>query len=406
MGRKNRWRPLRRHNENGRVKRGAPPALRVGDEFVGTVRDIHASGVAVVPHGSGKVVFVRGLWLGEEASLMVTKVGSRFVEARVLDILRQSHSRVVAPCPWYSTEPTGCGGCAWQFIDYTEQLRAKQRRVQKAFERFNVEDALKMIIASEKHFGYRNRAQLKTDGRTLGLVANDQCTIVDVDVCVVLENDVQSIMDRLRRSLPNPDWQPPHKQRWTTVDIDAHLGEERTSINRRLPFRQANSRQNDVIHSWLREKLFALPKDRKLVELFCGSGNLTQTISSAGFTQIVAVEAVSDALSGLNQLALPGVVTEKRNLFDESAFENFWSRHRDTDVLVLDPPRDGLKVKTGLMSKKSKLKNVIYISCDLATLVRDVGYFYEQGFLLTEIQPLDMFPQTPHLEVMVCLQRR
>lgn len=281
----------------------------------------------------------------------------------------------------------------------------KQQRVSNAFSKYAANEKIKPILVSERALGYRNRAQLKTDGKRLGFVANDQISIVDVDTCLVLETELQSLLGELRDSLPNPSWAPRKKGRWTTVDIDFDAEDQRVSVNQRLPFRQVNSLQNKAMQAWLKNKLAALPKSGKLVELFCGSGNLTQLISAVGFEQIVAVEVVAEALSVLDELALPGVLTERRNLFDENEFAAFWHAHRDAETLVLDPPRDGLKIRTGLVSKKSKLKQIIYISCDLATLVRDVHYFCQQGFNVTEVQPLDMFPQTPHVEVMACLQR-
>ena len=72
---------------------------------------------------------------------------------------------------------------------------------------------------------------------------------------------------------------------------------------------------------------------------------------------------------------------------------------------MLDPPRDGLKIKGKLFDKKRGIKTVLYISCDLATLTRDVKFMQEQGFKIKEVQPVDMFPQTPHIEVLVHLQR-
>jgi len=71
---------------------------------------------------------------------------------------------------------------------------------------------------------------------------------------------------------------------------------------------------------------------------------------------------------------------------------------------VLDPPRDGLKNKTGLITKRQRFENILYVSCNLATLVRDLEHFGEQGYKVEEVQPLDMAPHTPHVEFLTHLR--
>ena len=75
-------------------------------------------------------------------------------------------------------------------------------------------------------------------------------------------------------------------------------------------------------------------------------------------------------------------------------------------LLLLDPPRDGLRQTSRLLASAPALEKIFYVSCDVATFARDVRAAQEHGFSLQEVQPLDLFPQTPHLELLAVLTRR
>jgi 23S rRNA (uracil1939-C5)-methyltransferase len=93
------------------------------------------------------------------------------------------------------------------------------------------------------------------------------------------------------------------------------------------------------------------------------------------------------------------------NLFSVPAVEAWVSEKQGIRVLVLDPPREGLKVRTPFLKELAELETVIYVACDLATWARDCKDFLAQGFRLAQVTPLDLFPQTPHLEVLSVLTR-
>jgi 23S rRNA (uracil1939-C5)-methyltransferase len=93
------------------------------------------------------------------------------------------------------------------------------------------------------------------------------------------------------------------------------------------------------------------------------------------------------------------------NLFSVPAVEAWISEREKIRVLVLDPPREGLKVRAPFLSALAELETVIYVACDIATWARDCKDFMAQGFRLARVTPLDLFPQTPHLEVLSVLTR-
>lgn len=397
-------------------KRKSEPtgSLPKGTCFDGRVRDISADGRGVVLHENGQVFFVAGAWLNELVQVRITEFKGRFGFAELVSVIEPSPDRIEPPCPYQGVDARSCGGCPWQFVRYEAQLHAKQARVEQAFAGMIAAGLLKPdrlinILPSPDIYGYRNRAQLKSDGDNLGYMAAGSRNLVDVADCLILTETNRQTLQALRQKLPNSDWRPRRKDNLTTLDIDESVGADSASVNARLPFRQANSAQNRVLQLWLTEKLNKLDKSRPVLELFAGSGNFTGLMVAAGFDNILAVEVVDEAMAELRQ-HYPEVGTLVCDLFSADAAGQLHRALPDAEVLVLDPPRDGLKndilkSKQGLFRKKSRLKDVFYISCNLATLHRDLQAFVEHGFKVREIQPLDQFPHTPHIELMAHLER-
>jgi 23S rRNA (uracil1939-C5)-methyltransferase len=406
---------MRRRSVQTRKRKSEPAgSLPIDTRFDGRVRDIGADGRGIVPHENGQVFFVAGVWLNEQVQVRITEFKGRFGFAELVSVIEPSPDRVEPPCPYQGVDTRSCGGCPWQFVSYEAQLHAKQARVEQTFARMIASgllksDRLKLILPSPDIYGYRNRAQLKSDGESLGYMAAGSRTLVDVADCLILTEKNRQTLQALRQKLPNFVWRPRRKDHLTTLDIDESVDADSASVNARLPFRQANSAQNRVLHLWLTEKLSKLDKSRPLLELFAGSGNFTGLMVAAGFDNIVAVEVVDEAMAELRE-HYPQVKTLACDLFSSDAAEQLHRAVPDAEVLVLDPPRDGLKndvlkSKQGLFRKRSKLKNAFYISCNLATLHRDLQPFVEHGFKIREIQPLDQFPHTPHIELMAHLER-
>lgn len=384
----------------------AATGITVGERFTARVKGLADTGNGIVEHPGGRVFFVAGTWLDELVEVQVKEVKKSFGIATLLQVQQQSPQRRSAPCPHHGFAADACGGCPWMMVNDRAQLQAKQNRVQQALQRIDRNIAVSPIYEAPRSLGYRVRAQLKTDGQALGFVAGGQQQLAAVQDCLVLTDKNRSTLKQLRQKLPNSEWRPANARRWTTLDINESVDVDDASVNQRLPFMQANAEQNHAMHRWLANKFQSLPQHNKAMELFAGSGNLTKVLVEAGFSSVVAAEVMTDAVTALNQRQLPGVAAQVCDLFNEAEFSQWVAQHRDAEVLLLDPPREGLKVQEGLLHKRSKLRDIFYISCDLATFVRDVKALYLGGFELQEVQPVDMFPQTPHIEIMAHLRRK
>lgn len=382
--------------------------------FEAEVEDLTSNGQGVVRYPNGLAVFVVGVWPGERVKVKIFETRKRFALAKLIEIQQASAYRRQPPCVYHDATrgaAAACGGCAWMFVTYEAQLAAKQRKVEQAIARVE-QKWLKRTLTiwgAGSELEYRNRVQFKSDGEVLGFLTTQSHQLVDIEACLVLKHTLRDTMSDLRAMLPHDPWRPSKKHNWVTLDVDESVDAASVSVNQRLPFKQANDDQNIHMKNWLRRKMHALLQHHSelcnVVELFCGSGN---------FTEVLAEFPVNVVVAECNEAAISAVSArfdEKRvkanvvDLFDEEKFEEFIKKTHRADILFLDPPRDGLKVHSGLFSKAKAAKHVLYISCDLATFTRDLTIFNQQGYRLKELQPIDVFPNTPHVELMAHLKK-
>lgn len=380
----------------------------LGRTVVGEVRDVINNGAGIIVLDEGLTVFVWGVWLGENVRVKILAVKKGIAQAQLLEVLTASPARRTIQCRFAGAAQASaqCGGCLWQHVQYDAQIEQKQRWAEKAFS--GLTEQVLPCRPSATEWRYRNRAELKSDGKALGYVARQSHQLVDVDDCPVLNDTCQSHLAHLRNQLPNNTWQKrrsKHDLPLTLLAIDDELSSSDIRADIRRPFKQANTEQNAFMRDWLDQQLDPLPKTYRVAELFCGAGNFTEVIAAKQFAAVYATEGDSNPLEALAKKDLPNVQTEVVNAFDEQAFGSYVRKIAPFEVLVLDPPRDGLKVIEPIF-KVSSIKHVFYISCDLATCRRDVERFVDAGFRVNQVQPLDQFPQTPHLELCVAMSRK
>ena len=377
------------------------PSQRV-DDFEIVIRDLTSDGRGVGEAPDGQIVFVVGAWVSERVHVRRTRQGAK-TGTELLEVIEASEDRVEPACAHHRRDQ--CGGCPWMFVSYEAQLSAKADKLRASLESFNASQIAPVVHPSPRQWGYRNRAQLKTNGKALGYLAASSHDIVDVSVCPILTMPNQVELRELREELPNNKWRPKSRQKWVTLDIDDQRSS--TLVNQRQPFRQANDDQNAAMSRWLADTLNSLALPAGVLELFCGSGNLTSVLAGCfPDHQITAVEGDDWALEQLLSLGLPNVETQRRNLFSATDIAAMSATLPAAQGIVLDPPRDGLKERDALTPLFAQSPWVVYISCNLATWQRDAHFLQEQGLSLTQVEGLDMFPQTPHLEVLSVFERK
>jgi 23S rRNA (uracil1939-C5)-methyltransferase len=378
--------------------------MEIGSKFTADVKDLSPDGAGVVEHPSGMIFFVPGVWPGEAGEFIVTERSKNFGKAK-LDTLQLAHrDRREAACKHHGFGPTDCSNCAWQFITYDAQLEAKQNRIHKRLEAYISGDHIAPIWGAPEEFGYRNRTQFKTDGKSIGYVNNSSGQLAPIDDCPVLNKKNRNSLRQLQGRLPEIKWAP--DTGWTSLDIDDAISAEKVSINQRRPFRQGNSAQNRKLRDWLTACMTQLKISGPVIELFSGSGNLTEVIAAQKCRPILAVEAVGAAVNELREKKLPQTRALICDLFDAAALRGFVKQNPiPARLLVLDPPREGFKLLDVFLRAYPTLEAVIYVSCDLDSFHRDLSALQQAGFELQAVQPMDLFPQTPHIEILSILRR-
>ena len=385
--------------KQSRASRLSTPVLR--DRFTGVVRDLSTDGRGVVQAPDGQVVFVAGVWPGEEVEIKRSRRG-KSTSAELISLVKPLDARRTPECEYH--RDGSCGGCPWMFVDYPTQLKQKQARLAKVLERINSNTAGCSMLGARETLNYRNRAQFKSDGVKLGYVAQGSHEIADVTHCPVL-NDVNQVHLRtLRQSLPNSDWRPKKNRQWTTIDIDDERGTP--LVNQRQAFRQGNSEQNEQLRAWLRNRLANLSRPNTVFEMFCGSGNLTEVIAEQVDAPVIAIEGDEMSLDALSARNLSKVKPVRVNLCSKHSIGDDMPICQSDIGVVLDPPRDGLKEREALKPWFTRAEWVVYVSCDLATWERDAVFLQSCGLDLDEATGLDMFPQTPHIETLSVFTRR
>ncbi len=362
----------------------------------------------MVRHPSGRIFFVAGAWAGETAEFRIKELRGRSGEAQIVKLIDPSTERRNAPCPHQGFDDGHCGGCPWQFMNYNAQLVAKQARVEKEAQALDAAETVAQIWGSAEEFGYRNRAHLRTDGFSLGFQAGQSRSLVDVPDCLVLNPHNRETLRQLRERLPERSWQGDRRGALQSLHIDDDVTAAQAELNTRLPFRQGNSEQNRRMGRWLTDQLGKLSPstERRVVELFAGSGNFTELIAREQGVQILAVDSFAPAIATLEQRGLPNVSARCLALDRDDAVRQLQGPLSAADLLVLDPGRDGLENMESFLKAMPQLQHVLYISCDPATWRRDVVVAQSFGFHLIEVQPVDLFPQTPHVEILSRLSRK
>ena len=356
------------------------------------------------------VVFVPFTAPGDELEIEITQMKKKFVRGKILKIIKPSPARVKPLCRYYEN----CGGCCYQHLDYEYQLAIKKKQIEEAFWKIGKIASPPVLepIASPKFYHYRGKAQYhaesESNGRKIGLLDVSGGKLVDIERCEIMEETINEKMRFLRGNKQlrsNDDAQ-------LTIWSDFSVGEpcKKESIVRvvkgknfivpRDGFFQANSYLTDQLVDEVC-RLAATNEINTLVDAYCGSGLFSIFLSSCA-KNVIGIEINEKSVKHAQINAENAGV--KNIKFVHGDIENVLLKKllppRDKiDLIVLDPPRSGcekavLKAIVDLQPHK-----MIYISCNPATQARDVKYLNEYGYDLLSLLPVDMFPQTEHIEV-------
>ncbi len=334
------------------------------------------SGVARL---DGKAVFVPFTIDGERVSAKVVRDKKQCAEAELVEVLEPSQDRTEPQCPYFGV----CGGCVYQHISYEHQLELKSRQVADVLRRLGKLPDLPMrpIVRSPDSYGYRNRITVHAQNGVIGFYRRDSHTLIDITHCPISCREVNEKLAEVRS----------RRVRDGHYSLRAHDGAR--------VFEQTN----DAVADALRELVasFFPGRGALLIDAFCGAGFFTKRLAG-NFDRVVGIEWDRFAVDAARRNAAANHTYIHGNVDVELAA--LLQNASTTDVAVLvDPPAVGLSTATRDTLLAFAPATVVYVSCNPATLARDLGQL-RNGYQIVSVTPLDMFPQTSEIEVAVHLQ--
>ena len=392
---------------------------------------------AGISRDGGKVTFVPLTVPGDLVQARIVEEKSRFARARLDAVLEPSPDRVEPPCPYFGA----CGGCQWQHIAYPMQLRCKTQLVREQLEHVGglAGVDVRPIIGMEEPWGYRNSARFtpSPDGQ-LGFQRFESHEVVAIDNCLILHPTLQELyasleMDSAELSALSvragirtgermlvfemDSEEPPELEvdipiscalaledgrSMTLIGLSA-LHEEVAGRRYQISptsFFQVNTLGADRLVEIVAEALRPQGSER-LLDLYCGVGLFGLALAGR-VEEVLGVEsapwAIADAVA--NAEALDNVS------FAEGLAEDALPEIEGVfDLAVVDPPRGGIHPAALQTLIERKPGRIAYVSCEPTTLARDCAALTNAGYTLRWAQPVDMFPQTYHIETVAFLSR-
>jgi tRNA/tmRNA/rRNA uracil-C5-methylase (TrmA/RlmC/RlmD family) len=377
-------------------------SLQTGDKISLTIDDIAfgGEGVGRVRSDDGDlVVFVPFVLVGETVEAEITEVKKNFARAKLLRLEKPSPERVEAPCVYFGK----CGGCQYQHIAYGEQLRIKQKQIADLFERVGKipREVVAPVIPCPSPYGYRNRIMVRSQWNkpeqklNIGFVRGDCGLVEDIVKCAIAEPPLNEQLEHVRAH-------PPPKG---GIKIVLRVQPE----NWELPpdsFFQNNFFMLPALVDTARNFLQAGGATH-LADLYCGVGFFGIELSHSVET-FIGVEYDRRAIRAAEQNALSRKITNGQ--FIPAKVEDILPGllekiSAEKTAVLLDPPRKGCGREILDLLRQTRPRQVIYVSCHPATMARDLNILCADNvFELLRVQPLDMFPQTQHVECVADLR--
>ncbi len=342
---------------------------------------------------------------GDRLLIKIERLKKNHGEGKILKILSPSPQRTEVPCPIFGE----CGGCKFQHISYEEQLKQKNSYIHGALRNLKV-GRINPIIPSPKPFNYRNRIQIHIQGDRFGYLKSKSNDLVPVSQsgCLISEPAIHEFLQS-KGALGKLKSQNSKKVE-IFLDQDERLQVRAPGDRRELAqFSQVNRFQNQnliqLVVEWARTSINeASVSPSVLFDFFAGSGNLTFPLYEELKLPIEAVELSRISVAQASQSRFHhSQIKFYAQSVDEFLRENSLKWEQRSSLVISDPPREGLGSATVDRIAKLKPFSIVHVGCDLMNFARDLRLFSEAGYQIKEIQPLDMFPQTDHVEIIARL---
>ena len=406
--------------------RGPDLTSHLGLEEGGTLNfeagDFDERGLAMAKL-NGAPVTIAGAIPGERVSVRVVKIYRDRIATSVASVETGSEHRVEPKCRYFGE----CSGCQWQHIEYVRQLEIKREIVADALSSYESLQGAEVMstLPSPSRFGYRNHARF-TVGRggergIAGFMNADSRRFVRIDECLIMDDRINETLAQLQGRL----------DRMTQFSIRVGSNTGDMIIQPLLPaeiqdvpsgrqkyieevrgarfqvaassFFQVNTAQLSLVVDEI-VKMLDLDGDDTLVDLYCGVGTFTRLLSP--FVKMVigieeSASAVEDARANCSDVDNVRFIQAKAEVATVELAES----GETVDIAIIDPPRIGCDSQALRALIALSPRRIMMVSCNPVTMARDLDALCNSGFKLITVRPVDMFPQTRHVESLALLER-
>jgi 23S rRNA (uracil1939-C5)-methyltransferase len=349
-----------------------------------------------IAHKDEHVYFVKGAIPGELVTIEILKSYPKYSLGRVIQVLEPSPDRIAYDCKIANF----CGGCSFRHIPYSLEMKLKKQLFLEDWNFRGIEfPSSEIEFISEKEIGYRNNFQIKKSGNTLGFYAEHSNQILQLP-----ENGCQNLDPALNEILKDT-----HKielsQKWRLLDkpypYDIETGlftwQHKILEIPKNGFFQINSA---LITPWLEKLSHSVESPTKTLELFCGSGLISIALSEKLGTAL-GLEmddlSVQYAKKNSKRNGIKNLSFKRQNLYKDPV------RETGFDLLIVNPPRNGLGKLVIDWIQKEKPNTILYSSCNYQTLTRDLNFILKASYKISSAAIFDFFPRTPYFETLVKL---
>ena len=367
----------------------------------------------------GETINVFGGIPGEEVIARIVRYRRRrrrIVSAIVTEVVEASPHRIDAPCQYFGA----CTGCQWQHVDYDYQIALKRGYVEREFAAYPSLAAVDIepCIPAPRQYGYRNHARftVRREGKP-GFVNRITRRFVDIDQCMLMTPGINRLADSIRGraqetsqvsiryGINTDDWliQPALKNpAIQTPTGQKHYTEDLTGWKFRIAspsFFQVNTQQAERLAALVREML-DLDGSEFVVDAYAGVGTFA-VLLAASARKIAAIEESSAAVRDASANAAG---THNVEFLEGRTEDTLASLDERPDAVTLDPPRAGCHPDALAALTRLAPDRTVYVSCEPKALARDLDILTRGGLRVQSVQPIDMFPQTHHVETAALLR--
>lgn len=427
------------------------------ETFKGQVTGLAFGGQGIIRE-SGMVIFVPFTAPGDLIIYRILQQKKSYAIGELVSILQASENRVIPPCPYYGK----CGGCQLQHISYQTQLEHKRQSVEDALKRIGhlITPPIQPVVSTDRQWAYRRHITLtikpKTNSQTFqaGYITVDNRSLIPILECQIFAVQSDPIVKQVQEIANELISDPQNEGRVTIIKQSnekyfLHFHFKHLPKNAVHVFEQALNRyskwngilanaphkevsfgmklegiQIDTLifefspHAFIQNhpeqslkiyrkicELAEKSKSETILDLYCGIGISSLLLAQKGYT-VVGVESNENATKSAALNAKNNKITSAFFIHAqvEKVLPTLLKKHLP-ELLILNPPREGLDKSVIEALSTNPPKELIYISCMPSTLARDLSLLNAKGYQIVECQPFDMFPQTAHIETLVHCKR-